>query len=594
MLKDAIVVAGNMRTVEGLQDDLASLQHCKQAFGTDKKLSGAVATMKRAVMDHRDDAMKRSRERTEGGKSAWQAVLYRNDGTVDTNMSLFGWDKTEKIEIYKEIVSALRLEIDDKTKAYTGEICRLKDTIASLLDESQEKSEAIERLTHRIDTVERNSVSVPEFEEMAKAVQDVTSLLRNLTAESLRAEGEKSSIPTSTADGRQSFRTDTGSGVPNKDGVGAPTATALYGNPALLWHKIAANQKSRTLSAKRRLSVPGTMQQTRSTSFGVLEGGPSISGSSVVDVFHENHSFRNRVLGIQSAEDSVMNDSIVENSVDDTNEPLHRDSNSHGRHDVKDSIVTPLLRDLNLACEGITERVLLPSALRISKPLVNRIETTSSVGYGYGEDNFRSQVTSNDAPSSINGMSISPLVVSKDILHYSDTLNKEINSHIRAIKQLEQKQHTLFDHNLRSLSMEAERYYAEAVKIGESSDNLRNWASVFAKGSASPVVLSLLQRCEPEEVEALRTRGGIESTPHENELPVIEKRSMENMTVQQFHPVSVQPPIHSEILPVSEASKEVLEEHLRSFQFLPDFRNTSLLRQKVALVKRKSKKYYRR
>jgi hypothetical protein len=613
VLKDTILIAGNMRSVEALEEDLVSLQHCKQAFGNDHKLSGAVATMKRAVMDHRDEALRRGHQESKAtGRSGWQAVLYRNDGTIDTNMSLFGWDKSEKIEIYKEIVSALRLEIDDKTKAYGREISRMKDTISSLIEESREKSHGIDALNQRLDMVERNSVGVSEFEEMARAVQDVTALLRNLTAASMQADGEVPHRRTSSFDGGQSMATGAGTVAPLKDGVGAPTSSSLYGNPALLWHKLAAEQKTRPQSTKRRSSAPEKSQaRASSSSYGVLEGGPSVTGSSVADVFHENHAYRDHMLQLQLAADgsSIMNDSILDSTVAgavnedgavDAFDSVYQDTNQHSS--VHCDVVLPLLRELNVACESITERVLLPSALRIAKPLVSD-QGASSVGYG--EDNFRSQVTAEGGAGqgSGGGSTVSPLVLSKDILHYSETVNKEINTHIRAIKQLEQKQRTLFDHNLRSLSKEAERYYADSVKIGESTHNLCNWANVFAQGqgSASPVVLGLLRRCDQQEVEALTSRGGVESTPQMDELPVIEKRALGNMTVKQPRPASAQSLLHSASAPcgIGEHEGSDMEgddgiEPLRSFQFLPDFRNAALLRQQPKMVKRKSKKYYRR
>ena len=563
VLKDAVLIAGAMRTAKGLDEDLQSLQHCKEVFGDTQQAAGAVSKLKHTVMELRTDATKRGHGTSSStGRTGWEAVLYRADGTVDTNMSLFGWDKSEKIEIYKVIVDALRSEMNSKCRAYNAEIVQLRNLLDSLQRDAQQKNDTIENMSKTVACLQQNTVCKSEYDKMVQAIQDVTSLLHRLTSGS----EEDGGIPET----RGRSHSESTSVVDKREGVEAPSKANLYGNPGLLWHTLRTQKKDRHLPRSRKQSLKQSLaphlgnSQLTQLHTDVLGPGPSVTGHSVGDVFHHHCSET-------SMTDSLHSEGLLQGPVQEMVENVDEGTVS----------AQGLLRELSLACESITEKVLLPSHTRIDKPLLST--ACDAHDCSLGEKSLQSTVD-----PSAGSVSVSPLVLSNDILHYSETLNREINSHRNAIKKLELKQSTLFDHNLRSLSAEAERYYAESIKIGETSENLRNWASVFGQGSASPLVLGLLHRTSAEDLQALRhTAGGVEvcqDSDSREGLPVLEKRLLRH---GENRPTSAHPLIRSESAPEAET--------IGHFKFLPDFRNKPLPRRAVpGLEERHKKKFYRR
>ena len=71
--------------------------------------------MTHRVRNLKNDAEKRARHgRSSYGKGGWKSVLFRLDGTVDSNMSLSGWSRKERNEIYAEmvvIINILRMKL---------------------------------------------------------------------------------------------------------------------------------------------------------------------------------------------------------------------------------------------------------------------------------------------------------------------------------------------------------------------------------------------------------------------------------------------------------------------------------------------------
>jgi hypothetical protein len=220
VLKDAILVSGRVKTLTGYEDDLISLEHCKDVF-TDVKCAIGVDKISREVETLKKNMEKSIKRSTSAmSKQRWKSILYRSDGSVDVNMSMTGWTPQEKNEIYAEITTCLLSELDDQNKRFLHEIDLLREVVCETERKRVEEEERANKLQDLPETQEALHKK-EDYEALTQCVADIILLIQHLTG----AEPDDRSRSL-VAESLRSYQSSAG------------VERNLYGNSALIWKKI--------------------------------------------------------------------------------------------------------------------------------------------------------------------------------------------------------------------------------------------------------------------------------------------------------------------------------------------------------------------
>jgi hypothetical protein len=244
VLKDAIVISGRVKTLAGYEDDLISLEHCKDVF-TDVKCSIGIDKIAREVETLKKEMEKSVKRSTSAmSKQRWKSILYRSDGSVDVNMSMTGWTPQEKNEIYAEVTTCLLSELDDQRKRFLDEIALLREIVHETERKRSEEEERANRLQALPQTQEALHKK-EDYEALSQCVGDMILLLQHLTG----ADPDSSVVA-------ESFRSYQSSPLADRN---------LYGNSALIWKKIVKRHRE----ARLKGCEPNSSQRLPESSAGL-------------------------------------------------------------------------------------------------------------------------------------------------------------------------------------------------------------------------------------------------------------------------------------------------------------------------------------
>lgn len=128
----------------------------------------------------------------------WKSLLYREDGTVDTNISLIGYEADETVAILQEMVSGLKKErakshamMHAHIKKITGVLSTQNTQMAELrrtiqlyktgqLRPDVDLAERMKKLNQEMSTYAADGVSLPYYLELESAVQKTIHILTSL------------------------------------------------------------------------------------------------------------------------------------------------------------------------------------------------------------------------------------------------------------------------------------------------------------------------------------------------------------------------------------------------------------------------------
>jgi len=127
----------------------------------------------------------------------WKALLYRHDGTVDTNVSLVGYDADETIACLKEMVEGLKKEHSKNQSTMMAHIKKITDVLGNqnaqiaefkrtiqLYKSGQLKPDVdlaeMKKLNQEMSTYAADGVSLPYYLELESAVQKTIHIMTSL------------------------------------------------------------------------------------------------------------------------------------------------------------------------------------------------------------------------------------------------------------------------------------------------------------------------------------------------------------------------------------------------------------------------------
>lgn len=498
-VKDPVISFAAMRVAYVINDSAKFLRHVQDCIPPDMK-DKALANKGLKAFDKTMKACEKEAQ----DHGDWKTVLYRRDGTVDTNMTLFGWTEAQQNLILNEMVHSLKIEKMDLESKFQSELSRLRQLISQKehglfelqenvylaeqqLKKFRENNETLEAFTKAKSTIDftikaldtlcttNHDISKPSI-----AHESLTAILQKLY-DSVHSEKKTIAHAHSTISpihaNDSSFNSSSFSNRPR-------SPPELYGNPGVLYHKLHMQEKMEQCKAQKEV----TTKPWRRASDLALSGRAKVLGEKI-----------NRKTNPLTASDAVSF-AEEEASSQEVNKSLEVESLSN---ELNKKLL--VLAESMLLNKGLIEDYRCGHQSSHSPGLngedVEVLNDSKSI-LSIGNDNLQSSEWSRIA----TGQSVSPTIedntnmmhnpenlqlisCSEEMMQHIIHLNQRRNHYINEILKIDKSKNSLFYKNHFGLEAEAEAYYANTLKLNKNivPPNVVNWSKKFLNGSATRI-----------------------------------------------------------------------------------------------------------
>ena len=484
----------------------------------------------------------------------WKALVYRLDGTVDVHMSMSAWPDSEKLLIYKEMVTGLVRQEEESRKRFIADAVKLSENIRSqkeILNEQEMQISELMAFKHEHRNCSKNKkdlnqsiVKHKEFSIMKKTIKNFIEKLSQICnwnsealppgiEDTIKKNPNASQLAPATADlsptgGPTGLISVAGDVKVNSGSVTLvrmkgtkPVSdqdcdkarrrlqTQHYGNVGALWLKMEKSARKKNALAilhgmhKPTVDIPMVTGEKCTVSSDTIERDAKQIAQQTEQSRTDRHPDASRRASLDS--ELVADDVSVD--VDGAKEEVTDETKS-------------LLEQLQQLYNDVIARVLFSNS-------VSEIQDT--VYYG----NKLISISETLIPDKIRS-TLPPTVLAR-----AESINKVINHHLKEARRNELHLRGALERDDEKMKQEAEAYYANFIQLSSAPFNIVEFAQRYPEGSGSPMALKLSKSSTTQISRERRSSENLSSGKVlDSSSPSIQQETVAFLSRPEFRPKS--------------------------------------------------------
>ena len=228
-MRDAIEVGALLIQSAGISDDIEVIESAEVVM-KEKGCAYGIKTLAEKLYEWRERYDRRMQQLC--GERPYEALLRREDGTIDTDIDIEVYPSTkDKMYLLRKINKQLRQDLNEVQSRLYDEIAFLRETLKKKDNDLDVMMETVHTLKSEVNLLESTTAPLEQYKSIRTALCDVFEFITSLTMSS----NATANLTVGSGHVRQKMQT-----------LGAnddSNPVSVYGNPGMLWRKIQKKKK---------------------------------------------------------------------------------------------------------------------------------------------------------------------------------------------------------------------------------------------------------------------------------------------------------------------------------------------------------------